>query len=425
MKLLDKIITYGLYLFVFLMPWQTRWIYHEGLLNGGVWEYGRFSLYGTEILLVVLLGLSLGQVIRSRYKIFRLVRPADKQNSKLWFFVGLLVIWSALTILWSSDKQLAWYGWLRLAEGVGLVWLITQNVKLTTKNLGLALITAGVVQSLMAVGQWVMQLSLANKWLGLSFLNPSALGTAVVDNGVGRFLRAYGSLPHPNMLAGFLVICLLAAVILIVIESSGRVKRLLLAATAVMSMGLFLTFSRAGWLTLFICLVVYLLAAWLKKSTLKNFWPAVLIIVLVFGFLTYIYGDLVQTRLTSLERLEVKSNQERLAAIDQSQSVIKQHWLGGVGLGQYTLVLAGQQPGLMAWAYQPVHNTGLMAWAELGFVGLLLLILIMAAVFKSRSEFYLLLIAVLVLGLFDHYFISFYFGIMLGWLVIGWASLKA
>ena len=38
-------------LFLFLLPWQTRWFYQSGSLNGGYWEYGTFSLYGTQILL--------------------------------------------------------------------------------------------------------------------------------------------------------------------------------------------------------------------------------------------------------------------------------------------------------------------------------------------------------------------------------------
>ena len=47
-------IEYGLYLLVFLLPIQTRWIIKEGSINGGHWEYGTISLYGTDILLILL-----------------------------------------------------------------------------------------------------------------------------------------------------------------------------------------------------------------------------------------------------------------------------------------------------------------------------------------------------------------------------------
>ena len=46
-----KIINYLLLLFLFLLPWQTRLIWHEGKLNGGHWEYGTLSFFVVEILL--------------------------------------------------------------------------------------------------------------------------------------------------------------------------------------------------------------------------------------------------------------------------------------------------------------------------------------------------------------------------------------
>ena len=58
LKIISLLINYGTLIFVFLLPWQVRWIYHEAILNGQIWEYGRFSLYGTEILLILILLLS-------------------------------------------------------------------------------------------------------------------------------------------------------------------------------------------------------------------------------------------------------------------------------------------------------------------------------------------------------------------------------
>ncbi|MBT4495785.1 hypothetical protein HOC73_03485 [bacterium] len=39
-------------------------------------------------------------------------------------------------------------------------------------------------------------------------------------------------------------------------------------------------------------------------------------------------------------------------------------------------------------------------------------------IFLGANSFWLLIVAVLILGLFDHYFRSMYFGIMLWWLVL-------
>ncbi|HLD86138.1 MAG TPA: hypothetical protein VJA28_01660, partial [Patescibacteria group bacterium] len=50
----EKIREYLFYLLVFLLPWQARYIFHDPQLFGETWEYGRLSLYGWDILLVVL-----------------------------------------------------------------------------------------------------------------------------------------------------------------------------------------------------------------------------------------------------------------------------------------------------------------------------------------------------------------------------------
>ena len=53
-----------LYFFIFLLPWQTRWIYDPGELNAGFWEYGTKSLYITEILLGIIIVLALVYIIK-------------------------------------------------------------------------------------------------------------------------------------------------------------------------------------------------------------------------------------------------------------------------------------------------------------------------------------------------------------------------
>ena len=42
-------------LFFLLLPWQTRWIAGETLVYGAPSEFGRISVYGFEVVLVVLL----------------------------------------------------------------------------------------------------------------------------------------------------------------------------------------------------------------------------------------------------------------------------------------------------------------------------------------------------------------------------------
>jgi len=419
MKYLDKLISYGLYLFVFLLPWQTRWIFKDASLNGETWEYGRLSLYGSEILLLLILSLGIIKWLAFYQKLNKTERiqyfKKEFKGLKLW--VILLIVWSAVTILWSGDKLLAWYGWLKLVEGIGLFWLTSHQLfKISHYKVKWALLSAGAIQSILAIWQWLNQWSFASKWLGMSSLNPATLGVSVIDNGVGRFLRSYGSLPHPNILASFLVICLVIAIVMIVQQK--KTSSLLLGIIAVLSIGLFLTFSRAGWLILVLCLAIYWIICIVKKINLKKLFWASLMIIVIFEALSWFYSDLVRTRLVSESRLEVKSNQERFVAYDEAQDIIKKNLFFGVGLSQYTLALYQKNPTLSAWAYQPVHDNHILILAELGLVGLLLVTLIIYYAIKTRNHYWLLLLAILFLGVFDHYFRSFYFGIMLWWLVI-------
>ena len=51
---LNKIIEYLLYFFVFLIPWQTRWIIWNPKISEEVWEYGRIAIYGFDVIFVIL-----------------------------------------------------------------------------------------------------------------------------------------------------------------------------------------------------------------------------------------------------------------------------------------------------------------------------------------------------------------------------------
>jgi hypothetical protein len=39
---------------LFLLPWQTRDIFDRILLNGDAWEYGVYSVYAVEVLILAL-----------------------------------------------------------------------------------------------------------------------------------------------------------------------------------------------------------------------------------------------------------------------------------------------------------------------------------------------------------------------------------
>jgi len=126
---------------------------------------------------------------------------------------------------------------------------------------------------------------------------------------------------------------------------------------------------------------------------------------------------LVKTRLGigEVQRLEAKSNTERISSIQESSTIIKDHPLLGVGLGNYTHYLRQQDSNQPAWSYQPVHNGYLLLFAELGFIGFIILLIFNLKILKDIKDikdvkFKILILCLLFiiyyLLLFDHYFLT-------------------
>jgi len=429
----DKLIYFGLCLFIFLLPWQTRWIFKDAFINGEVWEYGRWSLYGTEIILIPVLMLGIIKWLLEYKKMDGRQRLAEIKNEfkgiNLWLI--LLLIWSAVVMVWSSNQGLAWYGWLKLAEGVGLFWLITKYFSNKIfQGISHSLIAAGLIQAGFGISQFLNQLNVpANKWLGMARIDVTAAGTSVIEFLDMRWLRAYGGLPHPNILGGFLAICLLANIICLwQHQHSSAVDRKTSAlnlfygfSAIVLFLGLILSFSRGAWLAFSICFMSGSLYWYIKKSKDQFRISLVLTVLfcLVFGVVWYIFpNQLFITRFDMQTRLEKQSNDQRIFLYRQAQELFNERPVLGVGLSNYTFRQWQKDSTQPAWFYQPVHDAYFLTLVELGLPGFILLIMIVIHAFRYRSQYSLLLVALLILGLFDHYLRSLYFGTILWWLVI-------
>lgn len=427
-NLFKKITEYGLYLFIFLLPWQTRWIWHQGKLNQGFWEYGTFSLYATDILLVFLIFLCW------------IIKLKEEQKTYIGLLSYVFLILSLFFIFNSQDKTLAFYAFLNLLGGI-LLLKIALKIKLDIKKVSIAFVTAGFIQSCLAIWQWLSQSVFSSKWLGMAEQISSKGGVSVLESLSGRWLRAYGSLPHPNILAGFLVICLLMLAGLYFSAKKLKERCIYLIIFCFLILGLFLTFSRGAWLTLFISLFFLLILVWTQNQSFRKPLLELIVIVLTMAILfSLIISDPVLTRISGEQRLEIKSTEQRVLYTGWAREIIKENWLFGVGIGNFTLFVHDNiNAGLKSWDYQPVHNIYLLIFCELGIFGLLifgLLIFYLTKIFfasfkKNKNNWFLIystaILGILFLGLWDHYFWTLHFGIMLFWLLIGlwFVSLKS
>lgn len=265
----------------------------------------------------------------------------------------------------------------------------------------------------------------------------SDLGVSVVETlGGERWLRAYGGLDHPNILGGLLAVGILLLILQIINfwrRNSNSFKNVVyIFFILIFSMCLFFTFSRGAWAALIVGLISLLIITIWQRDLLiqKRLLQIILVLALLVFFLYTINSDLVLTRLSNDTRLEVKSNTERINSYKIANEVIKENWLAGVGIGNYTSAFQNIRPNLQSYSYQPVHNVFLLILAEIGIMGIIIFLIVIFRVFydlyrrKSINDKFTIYNLSLVLGMFtmfmvDHWWWSLHFGILLTWLTIG------
>ena len=436
---LKKVIEYLFYLFVFLLPWQTRLIHHQGIINGGNWEYGTFSLYATELLLGVIFLL----IIILALKQIRIAGIKTKIQ-KLDILLILFFVFCSLSIIWSINAFLSWQYLVVLMEALALLYLASRIGWNFTK-LAVAFSASAFMQACIAIYQFSTQTVIGNKWLGMASQFVEDGGVSVIE-GSGRWLRAYGSLSHPNMLGGFLVVGLLFLIGLLFdyqrkyYNPPWRINyKLVLSALCLFSSlviityGLLLSFSRSAWLGLIIAILfIWIVLFWQKQKRLLWFFLKInIVILMVVALFVANYGNLLFSRFDTSSRLEAQSITERQVGWQESLDIIQSNPLLGVGLGTYTVSLYDLDSSQSSYYYQPVHNVDLLVMSELGIIGWLLLtitiIYLLYLIFRKygremNTETLLILasfIVLLIIGIFDHYLWSLYFGLMFSFLIIG------
>ncbi len=230
-----------------------------------------------------------------------------------------------------------------------------------------------LLQSTVALGQFIAQRHLGLALLGEPALDPQLAGVSVVMRGAERWLRAYGLTNHPNILAGTLVPMLLMLPVL-ARERPPNQRRALPLLFALGCAALFATLAR--WAAACLALGLGLnLAPWLLDGLRRRRWTApafgrsmALAAGLAVGVMFVVYGDAVVGRAVALETpVESRSLWERERDTAIAARLMAERPLTGVGLGGYL----SHARVVDRWA-ETVHNVPLLMGAELGLVGLLL-----------------------------------------------------
>jgi len=361
----------------------------------------------SAVLVWIFIRLSRTQV--DRYTGTQASIPAGRNTQHATRFLLALTLLSSLSILWSTDWRTSLYVSLHFWLVFGLI-LSLRDFPHAWGGLMLGFCAALAMQIVTGIPEFALQTTRFLAPLGLNWPGPldaSVRGASIVRLADGlSFLRAYGTLPHPNILGGFALLFLLGPAALFLRKEKPNLLALLLFSLGVIL--LVLTFSRSAWLGFIFFLLVLV---WKHKA----FNHARLIAFIVVGVMSFALTLLPLQRLAQARMNDSTSNTEKFSITarnflsQEALQMIRERPLTGAGIGGFVLQLA-ERAG-EGYIIEPVHNLFLLAGAELGIPGLLILvglvILLARGIAKTKKLESVLAGATLtglgVIGLFDHY----------------------
>lgn len=420
-----KILVWVFYGFLIFIPWGMKKFI--AAFGQPINEFNSVFLYGSDVFLILFLGLFCFLVY---FGIFKPVR-VDKKTFVLLIFLVL----AFGSILFSSHQILAVHHFTRLALMVMLTLAVSHLLKegiLKFSHIAAVIAASSVFQSLVAIFQFKFFRSLNLRLLGESIVNVFTENVARFRIGDLTFLRSFGTMPHANILAAFLVLGLLSFYYLW-LRKNTKLHYLyhvvLVIGLFLVSLSLLFTFSRSGWLAATIVTFFTILWGLLNKNFRKQTISLLIILIAICSLLLTNFSWLVLPR-AHLSAVDPSVSQRWLYN-EIGWNIIKSNPLG-VGVGNQLLYAIDsgfyQRVGLSRRIdWQPVHNIYLLIAAEIGIIGALAFLLFIAIVIfeklKNRklienSTAIMMLVSLLLFGLVDHFPWTLQSGRLMLWLTI-------
>jgi len=421
---LEKI---SFYLFVFCLPFGLRKVLYQFSTPFNQWT--SIYLYLTDVLLFSLLFLWFWR--KKSYKFLqknRIKKEEVIKSSSFWLCLFLIV--SFISLARADNFWLGLYCWIKLLEFTGLFFYLRNNLGqiFSFKRLWWVLITSGIFQAVVALFQYGNQRALGWWFLGESPIGVEVAGVAKITVDGLKMVRAYGSFPHPNILAAFLLFCLFSLCFLW-LKRRHSFNRIcfFFPVFCLLFLVLLLTFSRLT-ISIFLLFSLFYFAFifWRAKKIHNEkllsrlIWLAVLFLISCSLSLVLVWPELSSRFTISLTEQSVSLrsfyNETALSLIGRYS------WLG-IGTGNFIWQLQSMLDLLFAWAHQPVHNIYLLIASENGLLGLVLFLMFVFCAITRRSKadkaMLFIVFSFLSIGLFDHFFWTIQQGQLMFWLVLG------
>ncbi len=381
----------------FLLPWQTRFLLRTPLAQNVPWDFGVLSIFVSQALLAAYLLFALWN-----HRVAALSFVCEIQSSFRKKIGALfLLFFVAEQFIFSLDRLLTlqWILGFFLLVGLGIVLHNKKEARIPFVS---AFLISIVLQALLAAMQMFVSGTFASSILGVAVHKAAESGTSVIEYAGQRFMRAYGGQSHPNIFGGLTLVGLVFFNWLLKYKKTLGVRKNIIQFTILISAALFFSFSRAAWLALFVWVGILIVN---RKQLRESQLVMVRWVVYSFAVLGIVFFPLVMTRTNVSSKIEQRSISERTSDIRKWGNTLKTHGFFGTGLGAYTVALSSEAGDRKV----PVHAAPLLAVAEVGLFGVLLLAT-SAAFFRLRLVMkpeFLMLIPLLA---FDHYLFSLWAG---------------
>ncbi|MBD3282065.1 MAG: hypothetical protein GF387_00410 [Candidatus Portnoybacteria bacterium] len=420
-KTIEKILYY---IFLFLIPFQIR-----SAIIKGTTEWDSIFLYLTDILILAIFILYI-----KRTRTFSI-----KENK----FLVLLIFIAALSIIPAQKESIALYGLIKLIEYIFIYYYTKKNIRELTPNaIFNILIFTGSIQAILAIAQFIEQKSIGIKFIEAGIYSPGEPGVATFIYQNIPILRSYGSFPHPNILAGFLIL----TIFLIYYQLQKKQSSILYIFLSLMIFALFTTFSRTAMAVFFVSSLIFLLLNLIKLRVFehteariragKRIMNIFLILILSSLISILILSPYLKARFFNITP-EEQAVDLRFFYNKMAVNMTKDNIITGVGIGSFAVHSQNYPAYLRAaakmqdqeikeipqWLFQPVHNIYLLIASEIGIIGLIFFLLAIARKTKDLKNnifnpIFYILISFLIIGLMDHYFWTLQSGAIMFWLTL-------
>ncbi len=398
---------YLYYLLLFSIPFQTRKILYYSGWRFNEWQ--SISVYATDVLLGILFVFWAVHFFKS----YKLQVTSYKFKNYDYFLFAFIAV-SAISIKNSSNYAVSWFQFLKLVEFAGFYFYLKSYAidKFGFEKSLYPIFIGGIFQSIIAVAQFIKQSDLGLKYLGESFFNVDVKGVASFYNYYGdKVIRAYGTTPHPNVLAAYLFLTIFCFYF-IWLYKKHKYENVLFYFHLLVVWALFCTFARV---TAFLLGANYVIRACLMalrfpKSLRRD---KVLKIVFFIGSIMILFTVLYWPEVVTRGTISGDEDAVQLRVFYNKEAVSSFSWTG-TGIGDFVNELESKVPAMAAYLYQPVHNIYLLIYAETGILGISMFILFLTFLIKdfitrtklARFHHYsllLLFLSFLFMGLFDHF----------------------